>query len=97
MKITIIYYGVEYTINTKPSVDYTDEHELDDTSVPEVAKAFKSLLLSLTFSEDLIDKTFLNVENHFETDENIDHERFDRLIEKIRNDSTNIKNINSKK
>jgi hypothetical protein len=96
MKITITYYGVEYTINTKPSVNYMNPDELDYTSVPEVAKAFKSLLLSLTFSEDLIDKTFLNVENHFETDED-DCERFDRILEKIKNDSTNIKNINSKK
>ena len=69
MKITITYYGVEHTINTKPSVDYTNQHELDDTSVPEIARAFKSLLLSLTFSEDLIDKTFLNVENHFDDGE----------------------------
>jgi len=96
MKITITYYGVEYTINTKPNVDYMNPDELDYTSVPEVAKAFKSLLLSLTFSEDLIDKTFLNVENHFETDED-DRERFDRILEKIKNDPTNIKNINSKK
>lgn len=84
MKITITYYGVEHTINTKPSVDYMNPDELDDTSVSEVARAFKSLLLSLTFDEDLINETFLNVENHFD-------EEIPELLEKIK------AQINSKK
>jgi hypothetical protein len=96
MKITITYYGVEYTINTKPSVDYMNPDELDYTSVPEVAKAFKSLLLSLTFSEDLIDKTFLNVENHFETDED-DRERFDRILEKIKSEPLKLDQVKTLK
>ena len=77
MKITITYYGVEHTINTKPNVDYMNPDELDDTSVSEVARAFKSLLLSLTFDEELIDETFLNVKNHFD-------EEISELLEKIK-------------
>jgi hypothetical protein len=77
MKITITYYGVEHTINTKPSIDYMNPDELDDTSVSEVARAFKSLLLSLTFDEELIDKTFLNVKNHFD-------EEISELLDKIK-------------
>lgn len=77
MKITITYYGVEHTINTKPSIDYTNPEELDNTTISEVARAFKSLLLSLTFDEKHIDKTFLNVENHFD-------EEIPELLEKIK-------------
>jgi hypothetical protein len=66
MNITITYYGVEHTINTKPEVDYMDSEVLDDTTLPEVARALKSLLLSLTFDEELINETFLNVENDFD-------------------------------
>ena len=68
MKITITYYGVEHTINTKPKVDYMDENELDETNLPEAFRAFRSLLLSLTFCENHIDETFLRVENGFEKD-----------------------------
>jgi len=68
MKITITTYGVEHSINTNPSVDYMNKEDIDGTTIHEVARALKSLLLSLTYTEEQINETFLKVEQDFEDD-----------------------------
>lgn len=78
MKITITYYGVEHTINTKPKVDYSDENEMDITTIPETLRAFRSLLLSLTFSQKHIDAAFKRVDDDF-------HEEIDDLEQILKN------------
>jgi hypothetical protein len=61
MKITILYYGKEYSINTNPLIDCLSSDDLDDTSVREALDSFKSLLLSLTFCEKNIDEAIVDM------------------------------------
>ena len=66
MKISILYYGKEHSINTNPLIDCLSADDLDDTTAREALDSFKSLLLSLTFSEETIDETLVDMA--FESD-----------------------------
>lgn len=66
MKISILYYGKEHSINTNPSIDCLTD-DLDDTTAREALDSFKSLLLSLTFDEETIDGAVVDMA--FENDQ----------------------------
>jgi hypothetical protein len=65
MKISILYYGKEHSINTNPLIDCLAD-DLDDTTAREALDSFKSLLLSLTFCEETIDGALVDMA--FESD-----------------------------
>jgi hypothetical protein len=66
MKISILYYGKEHSINTNPLIDCLSNDDLDLTTARESLDSFKSLLLSLTFDEQTIDEALVDMA--FESD-----------------------------
>jgi hypothetical protein len=67
MKISILYYGKEHSINTNPSIDCLSVDDLDDTTAREALDSFRSLLLSLTFCDETIDEALVDMA--FENDD----------------------------
>ena len=60
MKISILYYGKEHSINTNPLIDCLSD-DLDDTTAREALDSFRSLLLSLTFCNETIDEAIVDM------------------------------------